>query len=192
MGSKRRSSVATRLEESRKIDREEQIAPDISPQTKQEELDSHGRSADISSLGCLFFELLARLMKEELRLRKIDPDNESETIKVLEQHCRIGHLGPANTGTSPSRRSQGIVPSRDEDELARGLTIAPWLATLSTLWRPMALWELNIFACLVWKNFQKWYPQSAWGTRVETYHLAHRMHRLPLKLQDRLHQSRRL
>ncbi len=72
--SKKRSSIATNLVEIAENDDEVLLAPAMNPQIKQEEMESHGRSADIFSLGCVFFELLARLMKEELPLKKINED----------------------------------------------------------------------------------------------------------------------
>lgn len=74
------SNIATKLEGIGENEDEILIAPEVSPQTREEELDSHGRSADIFSLGCVFLELLARLMKEELPLKRKDPDNEDEKV----------------------------------------------------------------------------------------------------------------
>lgn len=76
----RRSSVATKLEEIVENEDRVLIAAEISPQEKHEELDSHGRSADIFSLGCIFLELLAHLMREKLPLRKKDEENEEEKM----------------------------------------------------------------------------------------------------------------
>lgn len=74
------SNIATVLEGIGENEDEILIAPEVSSQTRQEELDSHGRSADIFSLGCVFLELLARLMKEDLPLKRKDQDNEDEKV----------------------------------------------------------------------------------------------------------------
>ena len=87
---KKSSSIATNLVEIAENDDEVLLAPKMSPQIKQAEIESHGRSADIFSLGCVFFELLARLMKEDLPLNKSNPDNEDEKPTFSHNIAELG------------------------------------------------------------------------------------------------------
>ena len=88
--SKKSSGMATNLAEIAEDDDEMLLAPKVNPQTKQEEIESHGRSADIFSLGCVFFELLARLMKEDLPLKKTNPDSEDEKPTFSHNIAELG------------------------------------------------------------------------------------------------------
>ena len=86
----RSSSTATNLVKIAENDDEVLLAPRMNSQINQEEIESHGRSADIFSLGCVFFELLARLMKEQLPLKKTNPENEDEKPTFSHNIAELG------------------------------------------------------------------------------------------------------
>lgn len=77
-GSKdKRPGVVNKLDEIVENGGEIMIKAGFNPQASEDEVDSHGRSADIFSLGCVYLELLGCLVKERL------PLNENEQTKVI-------------------------------------------------------------------------------------------------------------
>jgi serine/threonine protein kinase len=73
----KRSSVVTKLDEIVENGGEIMIKAEFNPQASEDEVDSHGRSADIFSLGCVYLELLGCLVKQKLPLK------ENEQKKVM-------------------------------------------------------------------------------------------------------------
>ena len=71
----KRSSAVTKLDEIVENGGEIMIRAGFSPQASDEEVDSHGRSADIFSLGCVYLELLGCLVKERLPLKENERKN---------------------------------------------------------------------------------------------------------------------
>ena len=48
---------------------EDMIRAEMSPSASDQEIEAHGRAADIFALGCIFLELLSRLVNDDLPLR---------------------------------------------------------------------------------------------------------------------------
>ena len=72
----KRSSIVTKLDEIVENGGEIVIKAGFNPHASDDEIDYHGRSADIFSLGCIYLELLGCLIKEKLPLK----DNEQKKV----------------------------------------------------------------------------------------------------------------
>ena len=105
---------------------EEMITAQSPPEMTEGELESHGRAADIFSLGCVFLELLGHLVKETLPLEKHNPEDGKlmfsyniarlvNWARQLEKLDKWRELGPLfSLATSMIRRKPNERPTVNE------------------------------------------------------------------------------